>query len=414
MKHYRMKVIGMLLSLVLITICFSGCISPSEFVLSPEGPTKNPSDPTIGVDLNNNVHIVWMWMADSSIWYTKINPDGKTLVYNKMLFTSSADLGYPRIMIDSAGNINLFLLSRGGIHYTKIDNNGNVLINNSFVAFQPTYSKDFGSSSNVWDVLIDKNDNIHMLWLEENSTGNYSCRYIKMNTYGKIVVNVSVENFFGDEPITLCSGTLTIYHFYLSSAIDSKNVLHILWNKGYNTLNSTNYTSGNVNKTLYGDVIKVDSRDNLYIHSSNNHTKIDRNGTVLVSDSLSNVSVIQGYPVVIGDDGNYIYLGENGYVDSNNNVHIVSEEVKEKIWEQGRHYEPFWFYTIYYSKIDSNGTILVDEMVIDTDGEPSWENPSSPISALLCGVVVCLIVVAVIVVGWFLLRKSGRKGIVRK
>lgn len=365
MKKLKRILIGMM-CLVLLTVGFSGCISPSG------GQTKNPSEPTIGVDLNNNVHIVWMWMADSSIWYTKISPDGKMLVHGKMLFPKLTG-GDPRTVIDSGGDIYLFLSGRdSAFHYTKLDNNGNVLINNSFITYRPTYSKDFDISSRMWDVLIDKNDNIHMLYLEENSTGNYSCHYVKMNTQGEILANLAIENFFGDEPITLCLGTLTIYHFYLSSAIDSKNVLHILWNKGCNTLNSTNYTSGNVNKTLYGDAIKVDSKDNLYIRSSNNYTKIDKNGTVLLFDSLSNVSVIPGYPAVEDDEGNYIYLGDNGCVDSDNNIHIVWHGVETR-W-RGKTLTtsegPVDYYTVYYSKLDGNGNIIIEKKVIDADEKP--------------------------------------------
>lgn len=154
---------------------------------------------------------MWGLLRDPSVWYTKINPDGNVIVDNKKLF---ADVGDPQVKVDSVGNIHLFCSGRdGNFHYAKLDNNGNVLINSTSIASRPNYSKDFDTLSKLWDVLIDKNDCIHLLWLEENSIEEYSLHYIKMDHEGTLLADNSLRKIFGDNPLTLCPGTVSVFQF---------------------------------------------------------------------------------------------------------------------------------------------------------------------------------------------------------
>jgi hypothetical protein len=65
--------------------------------------------PSIAIDSNNNVHITWRDDRDGNaeIYYTKLDNNGNTLVDDKRLTFNSAYSEHPSIAIDSDNNVHI-------------------------------------------------------------------------------------------------------------------------------------------------------------------------------------------------------------------------------------------------------------------------------------------------------------------
>jgi hypothetical protein len=82
---------------------------------------------------------------------------------------------------------------------------------------------------------------------------------------------------------------------------------------------------------------------------------------------LSNVTVIPNYPVISDDNSNLLYLGDDGCVDSDNDVHIISKlEGGDTNFEEAR---------LQYTKLDKTGTKLIESKTIATHNT-GYDNPA--------------------------------------
>jgi hypothetical protein len=136
-------------------------------------------DPALALDSKNNVHIVWTdWRDDSaSIYYTKLD-DNRNVIFNMNLTTNEWHSYDPSISIGSDDIIYVVWYderSREGligelksseISYTKFDDDGNRLIENTVL----TPYDDHDSTSPT--IYSGNHDDINVVWRDNNAGYN--------------------------------------------------------------------------------------------------------------------------------------------------------------------------------------------------------------------------------------------------
>ncbi|MBA7511255.1 hypothetical protein ES705_03246 [subsurface metagenome] len=174
--------------------------------------------PSIAVDSNDNIHIVWQDKRDGAyeIYYTKLDNNGNTLVDDTRLTTTTYDSQYPSIAVDSNNNIHIVWqdkrddpITKWEIYYTKLNNNGNTLVDDTRLT-TTTESSQYSS------IAVDSNDNIHIAW-DDQRDGNYEIYYTKLDNNGNTLVD--------DTRLTNDSQ----YSYNPKIALDSNNNIHITW-----------------------------------------------------------------------------------------------------------------------------------------------------------------------------------------
>jgi len=247
------------------------------------GPSLNPS---IAIDNDNNVHVVWLDYRDGGrrgIYYTKLNNDGNIIV-NDIRLTAHPSMSYdPSIAIDSHNNIHIIWSEYEDgdveIYYEKLDNNGNTLVDDKRLTEDPERSENPS-------IAIDSKDNVHIVW-QDYRDGNYEVYYKRLDNNGNTIV---------PDKILLDNDAKSSE--YPSIAIDSKDNIHIVWQ---------DYRDGNA--------------DVYYKNFSEDIEDIERVEDVrLTNDSESSES-----PSIV--------------IDNNNNVHVVWLTHRGEIYEI--HYKKF-------------------------------------------------------------------------
>jgi len=202
--------------------------------------------PTIGVDSNNRVHIVWQDQGGTAIAYTKLNPylddrdgdpadpatitvvDDTTLAYDDVNYYQQ----WPRLAIDSAGNVNVVWNSYyEGIFYLQTDNNGNITVAEKMLKDCSTYY----TYRSAADVAVDSNDNVHITWSDYEDTDEYEIYYMMLN---------------GSDGSTLIDYTrMTPDDYEISKAstinVDSDDNVHLVWKDGRGDGQAVYYTKLN-------------------------------------------------------------------------------------------------------------------------------------------------------------------------
>jgi serine protease len=314
--------------------------------------------PAIAVDSYNNVHIAWNDDRDGNyeIYYTKVDNTGKTLVDDTRLTSDSAYSNLPTIAVDSYNNVHIaWCDKRDGayeIYYTTLDNTGQTLVDDTRVTLDPAGS--------WWPTIaVDSYNNVHIAWCDKRD-GNYEIYYTKLDNKGNTLVD--------DTRLTADSAGSNLP----TIAVDSYNNVHITWcderdgayeiyytrldNKGNTLVDDTRVTTDPAYSRY--PTIAVDSYNNAHItwHDKRDgnyeiyYTKLDTKGETLVDDTRVTTSPADSKRPTIA-------------VDSYNNVHIT--------WEYGIDGNS----EIYYTKLDTKGKTLVDDTRLTTDPADSW-NPT--------------------------------------
>ena len=273
--------------------------------------------PAIAVDTNNNVHITWADWRDpepgpcSEIYYTKLDNDGNTLVDDTRLTHTDYEISSssPAIAVDTNNNVHItwkdWRHRNNEIYYTKLDNDGNTLVDDTRV------TTDSASSSSP-AIAVDTNNNVHITWWDDRD-GNREIYYTKLDNKGNTLVD--------DTRLT----TDSAWSYYPRIAVDTNNNVHITWQDG----RGRNLPSG---YEIY-------------------YTKLDNNGNTLVDDTrLTADSIASAEPAIA--------------VDTNNYVHITWVD-----WRRGDS-------EIYYTELDNKGNTLVN----DTYLSPSGDSPEPAIA----------------------------------
>ncbi len=283
--------------------------------------------------------------------------DWEMLVYDTQITSAHTASWYPRILADSLDNLHItwFDYREGNyeIYYTKLDNNGNKLLNDTRLTFN--------RAGSYWPVLaIDSRDNIHIAW-HDNREGNYEIYYLELDNEGNILIQ--------DARLTIRAGISAAP----AIAVDDDDNLHICWydnrDGNYEIYYKKIDNSGN---TLVEDIRLTDEAHhslcpNLTVDDFGNvhvvwydvrdrnweiyYTKLDNNGNTLVDDiRLTHIKGASAQPVIA--------------VDSANDVHIA--------WYDNRNGS----YGIYYTKLDNDGNTLVDDTLLTDKNNSRYYSPN--------------------------------------
>jgi hypothetical protein len=169
--------------------------------------------PSIAVDSDNNVHILW---TDSragnwNLYYTKLDSNGNILIDDTKI-TPSACYQFTecdrQIAADSQGNMHIVWRVGNAIYYMKLDNNGKVLIADKFI------SSGHYPHLSYPNIVIDSSDNLHVS-INEWAEGT---RYLKLNNNGDVLIE---KQSIGEKPNWWCGEP--------SIAVDSQNKVYLTW-----------------------------------------------------------------------------------------------------------------------------------------------------------------------------------------
>lgn len=240
-------------------------------------------------DSQDNIHIVWDDIRDSGpipnmeIYYMKLDNMGNTLIDETRITHFPHNSLYASMTIDSSDNVhivwceevNVYNILQEEIFYTKLDNNGNTLVNDLAL------TESDGEESLFPDIEADSNGNIHVVWLDDrNETGTTKCQdvyYTKLDNNGNTIIDDTKIFVRGD--------------FYRPNIIiDSNDMIHL-------ACGSLIGWKGNVYKQIY-------------------YVKMDNDGDPLFEEiRLTNDDENASHPTL--------------HLDTEENVHIV--------WEDERH-----------------------------------------------------------------------------
>lgn len=352
--------------------------------------------PSITVDSDNNVHILWTDSRDGSwnLYYMKLDSNGNRVIGEKKVTPSTAYQFTEcsrQIVTDSSNNVHIVWRKNKDIHYAKLDGNGNVLINDKFISsgayphlYYPYLTVDSSDnlhvSINEWaqgtrylklnnngDVLIEKQSigEHSSYWCGEPSIAVDSQNNVYLTWFDTFELGIHLTKLDGDgntiiDNMKVCD-ILNCWEARPKIAIDSNDDIHLVWQDEdendiwqlyYMKLNSTGGISVDM-KVITNRItgqgwiedlsMSLDSGDNLHITWPDDrvgnfeiyYIKLDCNGNPLTSDTrLTSYGGVSMSPSIIAD--------------SNNKVHIS--------WYDSRHD----FSDIYYKYSEAPNTISCD------------------------------------------------------
>lgn len=208
-------------------------------------------------------------------------------------------------------------------------------------------------------IAIDSADNLHIVW--EDGRDEQSFVYEdKRGTLIGVESNIYYAKFDPNGARLVKDSRLTSEGGkYPSIEIDSEdNVWVTYWMNGSFVMKLT--TEGEIvleqrlhNWSENWVTITIGSNDNVYLSWDEcgrwcftYFMRLNGNGDVLTQrTNVSLITPVSGFPIVVDDDGKYLYLGNDGGRDSENNIHIVRESRD---------------YDLAYTKISDIGEIVIN------------------------------------------------------
>lgn len=255
----------------------------------------------------------------------------------------------PRIAVDSLGNVHVVWEDkRDGnweLYYTKLNNNGTTLVDDKRITFFRGYSY------RPW-IVVDLEDNVHIVW-QDKRDGNPEIYYKKLDNNGSTLI----------DDVRVTNDTAQTYKPSLS--VDSSLDIHIVfrdqrsggWEIWYTKLNRYGEKIAEDKRITYykrfsgGAFIALDSAQNVHLawrdsrdgtdHPEIYYTKLSNNGTKLLPDIRLTHTYGRSYGSPIA-------------IDQHDNVHIMWFDDRDSTATK-RNWE------VYYTKLDNNGTTLVDD-----------------------------------------------------
>ena len=300
--------------------------------------------PSITVDSDNNVHILWTDGRDVerywNLYYMKRDNNGDKLIDDTKI-TPGACYQFTecgrQIAADSQGNVHIVWRNSRTIYYMKLGNKGNVIIAGKSIGGGGTPYSCYPS------VAIDSNDNIHVIF---NKRLDEVC-YVKLDNNGNVLKTIRVDGWG--------SSTSAI-------AMDSKNNVHLTWpNSGIKYAKLDNDGNKLVDNLKVSDIYKsdetqpaiaTDSADNVHLIWNTNtqiyYAKLDSSGNIITTDKLvSNITGAWGYS----------YLST--VIDTKDNLHVVWQDSRDENSE------------IYYKRLDNEGNCLSNDIRLTSYGGAS-------------------------------------------
>ncbi len=176
--------------------------------------------PAVGVDHNDDLHLVWDQSDDNTeIHYTKLDNEGNILMEDVLLSWKGYDARQQALALDCWGNVHIVWADGRGtpasaeLVYSKLDNNGNFLVDNISLTPEPD-----GKDSRDPDIAVDSDGNIHICFIDNSDgSGGWDIWYTKLDNDGNFII----------EPVDL--GPRPTSALNPEFAIDCWDTLHLTW-----------------------------------------------------------------------------------------------------------------------------------------------------------------------------------------
>ncbi|UCE36873.1 MAG: hypothetical protein JSW00_15410 [Thermoplasmata archaeon] len=205
--------------------------SLKQYATNDPRPDYGHFNPDVVIDSNNNIHLVFVTTEPAGgggynyiLHYKKF--DGSEWSEEIRLSDVDTCVNTPSIAIGPEDNVHVIWGDcrnhpggfRAELYYTKLDDNGNTLINDLRLTYD---SPDF--NTNLCDIVVDDENNSHILWehTEAANADNQTIWYAKLDNNGnKIIENTNLT--ISCTPDAWVLDTVRI-------ALDSKNRIHIVF-----------------------------------------------------------------------------------------------------------------------------------------------------------------------------------------
>ncbi|MGB3341858.1 MAG: T9SS type A sorting domain-containing protein [bacterium] len=169
--------------------------------------------PGIALDKYKNINIICDGTTSGyyKMYYSKLDSLGNPIIDKLQVSTDNVNVYWPGIGVDSLGNSHMaYRTDTAGIAYrltyTKIDQDGNIVISNKNLWFggNPT-------------LIADPSQNIHMVYTDPTESSN-RIKYLKLDQQGNVILSPRTISLPGTESNT-----------YVHMAMDSLYYLHVVW-----------------------------------------------------------------------------------------------------------------------------------------------------------------------------------------
>jgi hypothetical protein len=193
---------------------------PPKMVVDADGTILDWLKPAVVVDQNDDLHLTWD-ESDSytEIHYTKLDNEGNILVEDVHLSWDRYDARAQAMGVDAWGNVHVVWADGRGepasyeLLYSKLDNEGNFLVDN--LSLTPEHD---GKDSRTPDVVVDSEGNVHICFIDDRSeSGGWDVWYTKLDNDGNTVID--------DINLAYSSSSAGGPKF----AIDCWDTLHLMW-----------------------------------------------------------------------------------------------------------------------------------------------------------------------------------------
>jgi len=374
------------ISIILIIIIIVIILIPNVFSINNKK-SGNYYNPTIAIDVNNNIYIVYQLHKESTkngkICLSKIHNTEPLEIEEYEITDCYTGNSRPEICLN---NLNIILISYSNYYQGEAD-----IYISIYDSTNKSWNRDIQITNNInkdeaWSSIVSKDSdgNFHIIWQQLNDWGLF---YSKVDSYGDILINK--KNLTTEHPVSP-----------LDIILDSEGNLNILYENG--------------EKKFF---------------------KISENGLIIADPvSFDKVSIINSQPLISDNNSNMFYLGDNGIADSHNDVHIITSNSASLLYTKLNHtgaklienktiathdkkknydhgpaiFDPkvaidsednihiTWYindggsnFSIWYEKIDPNGTVLIPAMKIAPEDEKGKDStPSFELIPLIMVVVV--------------------------
>jgi hypothetical protein len=171
----------------------------------------------VGSDSRSSVHLVWRQKDEDifNIWYACVDSFGYTVVAPKQLTDTPGWSCAPDIVVDSQDNVHILWREAGpsglDVWYTKLDTVGKFIIAPKMIVDAMGTNFDW-----LWPALgVDNKDNVHLVW--DQSGNNTEIHYTKLDDEGSILVEDVHLNWEGNDGRSA------------ALAVDSWGNVHVTW-----------------------------------------------------------------------------------------------------------------------------------------------------------------------------------------
>jgi len=361
-------------------------------------------NPSIALDHNGNLHIVWVGNSTANLYYMMVDNDGNVLINETCLDPSpNATWGHvrrPSIGVDSNNNVHIVFHAQN-IYEPWPDYTNSTTLDSQEVVYlkiNPYLDDMNGSSANYVDITlipetiistrdntksrapnlaVDSEDNVHVVWFDnETFSTQGELHYLVMNSTGGIIVpetNVA-SGFYTDvdwgEPEIVVDSYGDAHVFFVTEGWNGTTYSwRDIWytmiegSTGNVLINSTQLTNSSETWKYARPFIDIDSEDKIHIvwHDSrfkDNYTGAEEIFYMEIDPYLDDRSGNSADPATIKVVDEML-VSENDYVKSYlANIAVDKNGMSNVVWinEWGEGYTDF-----YYAMVDPAGNKLVPE-----------------------------------------------------